>query len=120
MTPQQLLDAAAVLLTTPSPTMRRCWQRACASLTRVALEQALDGYWKRVEPTAARCPMRHQLLALSAVAGDEVTALARSAWYGLCRAVHHHTYELPPTVAELHGWHREVTALLALLDQPPR
>jgi hypothetical protein len=45
-------------------------------------------------------------------AGDEAAMMARTAWYGLSRALHHHTYELAPTVAELLGWHQDVTTLL--------
>lgn len=56
--------------------------------------------------------MRAQLLILSVVAGDGAAATARRAWYGLCRAVHYHTYELPPTAAELRGWHDDVILLL--------
>ncbi|MEV0611086.1 hypothetical protein AB0I61_32515 [Polymorphospora rubra] len=112
MNPQQLLDQAANLLEYPRPSMRRCWQRGCACLTRVALEQALRAYWNRVAPTVARCPMRHQLLALPAFAGTDVAALARTTWHGLSRAMHHHTYELSPTLAELHTWHGDVAILL--------
>jgi hypothetical protein len=115
MTEQQLLDAAARLLVQRSHSMRRCWQRGCACLTRIALEQGLRRYWARVAPTVARCPMRHQLLALPTFAGAEAAAHARAAWYGLSRAMHHHTYELAPTVAELRGWHRDVKALLSQL-----
>ena len=117
MTPQQLLDAAANLLVQPTPSMRRCWQRGCACLTRIALEQGLRRYWDRVAPSVAGCPMRHQLIALPTFAGTEAASTARTAWYGLSRAMHHHTYELAPTVAELHGWHQDVTSLLPHLEQ---
>jgi hypothetical protein len=116
MTPQHLLDIAAQLLTQPPASMRRCWQRGCACLTRIALEQALQRYWQRVAPCVARCRMRHQLLALPVFAGAGTAATARTAWHGLSRAMHHHTYELAPTVAELEGWHRDVSSLLHQLD----
>ncbi|MEU8080730.1 hypothetical protein AB0B31_35390 [Catellatospora citrea] len=116
MTPQQLLDAASQLLIQPSPSMRRCWQRGCACLTRVALEQGLRRYWAGMAPSVAGCPMRHQLLALPAFAGAEAAQMARTAWHGLSRAMHHHTYELAPTAAELHGWHQDVASLLSRLD----
>lgn len=112
MTPQQLLDEAAALLAQPRPSMRRCWQRGCACLTRIALEQGLRLYWHQVAPTIARCPMRHQLLALPHFVDAEAGLVARTAWHGLSRAMHHHTYELAPTVAELQAWHRDVTFLL--------
>lgn len=117
MTPQQLLAEAAALLTRPSPSMRRCWQRGCACLVRLALEQGLRRYWEQVAPTVARCPMRHQLLALPSFAGTRATVLARTSWHGLSRAMHHHTYELAPTIAELRSWHDDVAALLDHLSQ---
>lgn len=115
MSPDQLLDAAADLMVQPAPSLRRCWQRGCACLTRLALERALDAYWVRVAPSVAGCPMRHQLLALPRFAGPEVALTARTAWHGLSRAMHHHTYELAPTLAELRGWHEDVSSLLAQL-----
>jgi hypothetical protein len=117
MTPQQLLDAAAHLLIQPPTSMRRCWQRGCACLTRIALEQGLRRYWDRVAPSVAGRPMRHQLLALPAFASAEAALTARIAWHGLSRAMHHHTYELAPTVAELQGWHDDVIALLPHLER---
>ncbi|MEV4516100.1 hypothetical protein AB0K00_44960 [Dactylosporangium sp. NPDC049525] len=112
MSPRALLDAASGLLTQPGPSLRRCWPRACASLTRVALEQALRDYWQRKAPSLVGRPMRHQLLALPVFADPEIAAIGRSAWHGLSRAVHHHTYELAPTVAELEGWNRDVARLV--------
>jgi hypothetical protein len=102
--PRALLDAARALLAAPPPSLRRSWPRACAALTRLALERALRGFWQR----RARClvgrPMRHQLLALPVLADRDTAALATSAWHGLSRAMHHHTYELPATAGELLGW----------------
>ncbi|WP_349876355.1 hypothetical protein ABIH81_19620 [Micromonospora sp. HUAS YX12] len=115
MTPEQLLDEAFTLLNSPSRSMRRCWQRGCACLTRLALEQGLRIYWDRIAPSVTRCPMRHQLLALPAFTDASTALLARTAWHGLSRAMHHHVYELAPTVAELQGWHRDVTRLLPRL-----
>ncbi|HEX5542252.1 MAG TPA: hypothetical protein VFX60_11940 [Micromonospora sp.] len=117
MTPHELLDTAANLLTTPPHSMRRCWQRSCACLTRIALERGLRHYWDRTAPSVAGRPMRHQLLALPSFAGEETASIARTAWYGLSRAMHHHTYELAPTFAELHSWHQDVTALLPRLER---
>jgi hypothetical protein len=121
MTPQQLLDAARDLMTNPRPSMRRCWQRGCACLTRLALETGLRRYWQRHPRTAsvARSPMWHQLIVLPRFLDPETARIARAAWFGLSRAAHHHTYELPPTLAELGGWHRDVTYLLSRLDPAP-
>jgi hypothetical protein len=117
MTPQVLLDAVDALLTGRAAMTWRCWQRACAVLTRIALEQTLDLNWDRQRRTIGMtgASRRTQLLVLPQVAGDEAGETARRAWNGLCHAVHHHTYELAPTAAELRGWHRDVTALLRLL-----
>lgn len=92
------------------------WPRICALLLRLALEEALDDYWGRVVPSAAACSMRAQLLLLPRFAGDEAALLARESWLGLCRAAHHHAYELAPTVGELRGWHSDVTTVTVELS----
>jgi hypothetical protein len=115
MSPQELLRAADALLTGATPSMGRCWQRACAALLRTALEQVLRGYWQHRAPSAATATMRSQLLILPVVAGPAAAVTARRAWNGLCHAVHHHTYELPPTAAELRGWYEDVVQLHRLL-----
>jgi hypothetical protein len=116
--PEHYLDAAGELLIRPPSSMRRCWQRGSACLTRLALEQGLRDYWNRVAPCVAGRPMRHQLLVLPVYAGTEATSKACTAWHGLCRAMHHHTYELAPTVAELRGWHEDVAVLLHRFKEP--
>jgi hypothetical protein len=113
MTPGVLLGEADRLLTTVVPGTRGRWPRACAWLIRLALEQALDDYWARVLPEAAKCGMRAQLLLLPSYAGTAIAERAREAWGGLARAAHHHAYELAPTAAELRGWHALVTQLNA-------
>ncbi|WP_091407236.1 hypothetical protein [Micromonospora saelicesensis] len=85
-------------------------------LTRLALEQGLRHYWDQVAPSVVDRSMRNQLLVLPTFAGAEAASTARTAWHGLSRAMHHHTYELAPTVAELRGWHQDVTALLPQLE----
>ncbi|MEU7947412.1 hypothetical protein AB0C50_22265 [Micromonospora taraxaci] len=116
MSPHTYLNAASALLLHPPSSMRRCWQRGSACLTRLALEQGLRHYWDQVAPSVVDCPMRNQLLVLPTFAGAEAASTARTAWHGLSRAMHHHTYELAPTVAELRGWHQDVTALLPQLE----
>jgi hypothetical protein len=54
---------------------------------------------------------------LPVFAGAEIAALTGSAWHGLSRAMHHHTYELPPTAAELQGWLDDTASVLDRLDQ---
>lgn len=93
--PRELFDAADALLTGHTARGWRCWQRH--------------------QPSMAGATMRTQLLVLSELAGAEAAVTARGAWAGLCRAVHHHSYELAPTAAELRTWHRDVTTLLGEL-----
>lgn len=115
MTPRELLEVADSLLRGGVTGMSGTWPRACAGLLRTALECTLDDFWRRRAPGVLTASMRTQLLVLPVLAGDEAGGTARGAWHGLCRAVHHHSYELPPTVAELRGWHRDVTTLRGLL-----
>jgi hypothetical protein len=112
MTPQELLSEADRLFTTVVPGTRGRWPRACAWLTRLALEQALDDYWRRTLPEAARCGMRPQLLLLPSYAGEHTAAEARDAWFGLARATHHHADDLAPTAPELRRWHHLVAAVI--------
>ena len=119
LTPEELLDSADQLLTSPIPGIGSLWPRACALLIRLALELTLDRYWALVLPSAANCGMRQQLLLLPMYGGPDATPLAREAWLGLAGAAHHHAYELAPTAAELRGWHMTVTRLAALLAALP-
>lgn len=92
------------------------WPRTCALLIQLALEAALDGYWRRTAPSAADCSMQAQLLLLPQfLSDDETVRLARQAWLGLSRAAHHQAYELAPTAAELRGWHSDVARVVAHL-----
>jgi hypothetical protein len=128
VTPEDLLCWADRLLTSPVGGLGSLWPRACALVIRLALEQSLDRYWCRVLPEAAECGMRQQLLLLpfylgSAAGADDddldAASLAREAWRGLARAVHHHVYELAPTAEELRRWHTAVSRLTVLLAAEP-
>jgi len=122
--PRTLLDVARDLLTAPPPSLRRGWPRACAALARLALERGLRRYWEHRARCLVSSPMRHQLLALAVLADRGTAALATSTWHSLSRAMHHHTYELPPTAAELAGWLTDTATLLdsltAMTASPPR
>jgi hypothetical protein len=117
MKPQELLAQADRLLTTVIPGTRGRWPRACAWLTRLALERALDDFWARKLPEAADCGMRPQLLLLPRYAGQGTADKARAAWFGLARASHHHAYDLAPTAAELRRWHELVTSVVTDLGK---
>ena len=116
MNAQELLDEADKLLTTVVPGTRGLWPRACATLTRLALEKALDDFWAARLPEAKNCSMRAQLLLLPRYAGAEVAGDARDAWFGLARATHHHAYELAPTAAELRTWHELVSKITSTVS----
>jgi hypothetical protein len=120
MTPADLLAESDRLLATVVPGTRGRWPRACAWLTRLALEQALDEYWSRILPEAANCGVRPQLLMLPQYTGASTAALAAEAWFGLARATHHHTYDLAPTAAELRRWHDLVRAVVTHLTETGR
>lgn len=115
MKPAELLAEADRLLSTVLPGTRGRWPRACAWLTRLALEQALDDYWSGVLPEAVNCGVRPQLLMLPEYAGPSLAARASEAWYGLARATHHHAYDLAPTAAELRRWHDLVRSVASQL-----
>lgn len=120
MTPHALLGAAETLLTRGHRTMARCWPRVCAAFLRIALERALTQYWRSTgRPDTAHASLRVQLLVLPVAGqqGAEAAPAARRAWYGLCRAVHHHSYELPPTAGELRGWHKDVALVVEQLGR---
>jgi hypothetical protein len=115
MTPTDLLAEANRLLATVVPGTRGRWPRACAWLTRLALEQALDEYWSGTLPEAVNCGVRPQLLMLPQYAGASTAGQAAEAWFGLARATHHHAYDLAPTAAELRRWYDLVRAVVAHL-----
>lgn len=120
MNPATLLRAADGLLTGRQRGVERGWQRTCAVLLRIALQEVLAGYWHYRAPGVNRAKPYVQLLVLPTVAGDDAARTARRAWNGLCRAVHHHTYELSPTAAELRSWHNDVSDLVTRLGPPSR
>jgi hypothetical protein len=120
MTPPELLAEADRLLTTVVPGTRGRWPRACAWLTRLALEQALDEYWAHTLPEAVNCGVRPQLLMLPRYADANIAAKAAEAWYGLARVTHHHAYDLAPTAVELRRWHELVLAVVAELAEAAR
>lgn len=76
--------------------------RIAALLARTVLEEWLDeqsGSWLSSalgHPTA-----RSKIVALGAIRGRAVGERTRRVWHALSRAVHHHAYELQPSVAEV-------------------
>jgi hypothetical protein len=103
MTVEALLGVAERLLASDSRWFTG-WPRISALLMRAALESIVVSYWDRVGADVASASMSHQLIVLRAYAYEDTAAAARSTWYGLSRAAHHHAYDLAPTAAELLAW----------------
>jgi hypothetical protein len=85
-------------------------------LLRIALEFALDGYWRRVCPPVVACRSRRaQFLLLRRYSGAVTAHRVRSTWTELSRVGHHHCFDLAPSMGELTALTQEVTLLLELL-----
>ena len=98
----KLLQLADGIMAKPTGIMIDRWPRATAALGRQAIENAMDVFWHKTEPSIARAPMRAQLLSLPVYFPDEQMAESiSSTWASLSRACHYHPYELPPTTGEL-------------------
>jgi hypothetical protein len=80
--------------------------RTAALLARWAFEDWLDevsASWL-TQVVSDRTPTTSsKLVALGALQGTELGERAKRVWLGLSRAVHHHAYELHPSVVEV--WH---------------
>jgi hypothetical protein len=88
--------------------------RTAALLARRAFEDWLDEVsgswltqvvWDRTPTTSSK------LVALGALQGMELGERAKRLWHSLSRAVHHHAYELQPSVAEVRQLVGHVRAL---------
>ncbi|MDH6197998.1 hypothetical protein M2272_004654 [Mycobacterium frederiksbergense] len=88
--------------------------RTAALLARRAFEDWLDEVstsWA-VHAESDRAPTTSsKLVVLSALRGAELGETAKRVWHGLSRAVHHHAYELQPSVAEVRDLVRHVKAV---------
>jgi hypothetical protein len=115
-TPSALLAETDRLLREVVPGTRGVWPRACAWLLRLALERALDDFWRRTNREVAAASMRAQLIVLTRYLGPRTVSRVEQLWVGLSRAGHQHAYELAPTAAELRRWHGEVVAAVATLE----
>ncbi|MFE6908557.1 hypothetical protein [Streptomyces erythrochromogenes] len=116
--PDALVAAARALLRpapgtvhTLAPALRA---RAAAILLRMALDLALDAYWRRVTPSMTRIG-KHRMLCLEWYAGQDTARRCRTTWSALSAACHYRACELPPAPAEVCARLPEVTGLLAAL-----
>lgn len=117
-----LLRVARRLLERPDRATAGIWPRAVSLLTRQALEQSIDNFWRVRAPGLERCSMRAQLICLPTYLRDE-TELAKKLsydWAALSRACHQHSYELPPTSEELNQWIATVERLASYVSEVTR
>ncbi|MFI5546853.1 hypothetical protein ACIA6E_24105 [Streptomyces sp. NPDC051815] len=117
--PDALVAAARTLLrpapgTVPTlaPALRA---RAAAVLLRMALDAALDAYWRRITPSMTRIG-KHRMLCLEWYAGQDTARRCRTTWAALSAACHYRACELPPAPSEVCARLPEVTGLLAALE----
>src|ERR1700722_11030476 len=88
--------------------------RTAALLARRAFEDWLDeisASWSTQVVSDRPPTTSSKLVALGALQGMELGERAKRVWYGLSRAVHHHAYELQPSVAEVRQLVGHVRAL---------
>jgi hypothetical protein len=102
---EDLLSGAKRVLADGLGSTTGVWPRACALLTRQALECAIDDYWAGTEyPEFAGASGRSKLTCLVVVAGADAAGPVAAAWSELSNACHVHAYRLAPTAGELARW----------------
>ena len=127
MSPSYLTVADALLAgQMDASTAGAWWPKACALLLRLALEQAVDGYWRRVSPAIAQhATFRAKLLLMRRHCDRRTARAAAFSWAALWRALHYRSYDLDPTTSELRRLHAAVVAIVTSLsadevaDEPP-
>ncbi|MFB7288116.1 hypothetical protein [Actinacidiphila glaucinigra] len=107
----ELLNPATEVVHALAPGLRA---RAAAVLLRLALDETLDGFWGGITTNMSRNG-RTRMLSLQWYVRPSVARQWYTVWSSLSAACHHHTYELPPTPAEVRAWHQDVTELLEVL-----
>ncbi|MBL1067449.1 hypothetical protein [Streptomyces sp. 7-21] len=122
--PTSGLVAAAERLLNPPPGTAEALApgtraRAAAALLRLALDETMNGYWRRISPGMTRSKGRTKMLCLAYYAGPQVARRWYAVWAALSSACHHHSYELPPTPAEIRARVPDVAELIRSLPDPP-
>ncbi|MFC7527590.1 hypothetical protein [Actinoplanes sp. GCM10030250] len=116
ITAEIYLSNAAALMSRPSAGTHGLWPRAAAWLLRLALEAALDRYWRAIAPSVAQCRSRRaQLLMLRQYASADMASRAAYLWWALSRAGHQRGYELALTATELRHLHQDVSDMVEAL-----
>ncbi|MGP3756168.1 hypothetical protein [Streptomyces sp. IBSNAI001] len=113
----QLLSSPGGITYTTAPGTRA---RAASALLRLALDEAMDTFWRDVSPTMTRATGRTKALCLEWYTSPSVARQWYAVWSALSAACHHHIYELPPTPSEVRVWHQDVTELLNVLPATRR
>jgi hypothetical protein len=86
--------------------------RTAALLARCAFEEWLDEQSASWAPTNYPFPSTRSKLVVLEILGDRgLGAQARWIWEALSRTVHHHAYELQPSVAEVRHLVEQVRGL---------
>lgn len=76
--------------------------RTAALLARTVLEEWIDDQNASWAASAVGFPTtRSKIVALAAIRGAPIGEKTRRVWHALSRAVHHHAYELQPSVSEV-------------------
>jgi hypothetical protein len=115
VTPAQLLDEATKLLHHGG--IPGGWRAvAVATLSRQALEAAIDEYWRRSAPGAEGAPRTIQLLCLPSYAEETTAELAGQTWVSLSGACHVRAYDLAPSPDELSAWLIDAGTVIAGLS----
>ena len=112
MTAEQLLGAARKLLHDGG--ISAGWRAlAVATLSRQALETAIDDYWLRAAPGGEGAPRTIQLLCLPSYIDETTAELAFQTWALLSGACHVRAYDLAPSPEELSVWLTDASAVIA-------
>lgn len=85
--------------------------RGAAVIARQVLEQTVERRCRELAGDTDRASARSKLILVSELADPVFSTAAQTAWYGLSRACHHHSYELTPGFAEI----RALTGLVRSL-----
>jgi hypothetical protein len=103
-TSQPLLDRAQGVLDGTVHVPEGVVVRAAAFLARHAFEDAMTALCRASGVAIDRASMRSKVIVTRMLHGNETGDRAAVAWAGLCRACHHHAYELVPAADEVSRW----------------
>ena len=118
--PRGLLFHARTLLTGKEANSTRAWPRACALLTRQALEELLACHWTQLGWSGlTNASARSQFICMATLEDTPLTGSVTVTWVELSNACHLHAYELAPTADELLRWIEVVELFATQVTGPP-